>query len=289
MSDNFTGRWLVSEYVYNPDGSFVGIIQQKRYLETHEDGRIRVIQDCEPLSEINQHPMANFKGHWEFDLLREGRLRHYHGPDVIGTGYPWGDKAMTGEGIWTQFGHNFTSFAFVPHAERQLTGGTFYNSGEMIAKIVGIAHPETKDNVDIFPTLADDNNAQQISEKWHGTVSRYDILGDLISENSLSRSYTKQGFIEQYDSGKILTLSGFTGKSLTVIQGNFSDNGQAQALYGKSKTYGCYTEDVFYTSSGLVIQNLTILDNQYHQVIMLRKWVQNLIPTMIEITWLSPD
>lgn len=289
MSDNFTGRWLVSEYVYNPDGSFVGVVQQKRYLETYDDGRIRVIQDCDPLPELDNHSMANFRGHWEFDLMREGRLRHYHGPDVIGTGYPWGDKAMTGEGIWTQFGHNFTSFAFVPNAERQLTGGTFYNSGEMIAKIVGIAHPETNDSVDVFPTLMDENNAPQISETWRGSVSRYDLSGDLISENSIERHYKGQGFTEQYDSGEKLNLNGLIGKNKTVIQGEFSNKGQIEALYGKSKTYGCYTEDVFYTSSGLVIQNLAILDHQYRQVIMLRKWVQNLVPTMIEITWLSPD
>lgn len=287
MSDNFTGRWLVSEYVYNSDGSFVGIVQQKRYLETYDDGRIRVIQDCEPLPELDNHPMADFRGQWEFDLIREGRLRHYHGPDVIGTGYPWGDKAMTGEGIWSQFGHNFTSFAFVPTAERQLTGGTFYNSGEMIAKIIGIAHPETNDNIDIFPTLADENNTPQISKKWRGTVSRYDLSGNLISENTLKRSYTKQGLIEQYDTGESLTLTGFTGKNMNVIQGEFSANKQ-MAIYGKSKTYGCYTEDVLYTSTGLVIRNQIILDNQYRQLIMLRRWYQNLVPTMIEISWLSP-
>lgn len=286
MSDNFTGRWLVSEYVYNPDGSFAGIVQQKRYLETYKDGLIRVIQDCEPLPELNGHPMANFRGHWEFDLLREGHLRQYHGSDVIGTGYPWGDKAMTGEGIWPHFGHNFTSFAFVPNAERQLTGGAFYNSGEMIAKIIGIAHPETSETIEVFPTLADNNNASQISEKWRGAVSRYDISGKLILETELERAYIKQSEIEQYKTGQNLSL---TSENNDVIQGEFLENEIPQVIYGKSKNYGCYTEETLYTPKGLVIHTQTILDSQHQQMILLRKWYQSLMPTMVEVAWLSPD
>ena len=33
---------------------------------------------------------------------------------------------------------------------------------KMIAKIVGIAHPEKNDSINIFPTLRDENDAQQI-------------------------------------------------------------------------------------------------------------------------------
>ena len=39
MSDKFLGAWLVSEYVYNPDGSFAGIVRQRRELLQMDNGR----------------------------------------------------------------------------------------------------------------------------------------------------------------------------------------------------------------------------------------------------------
>ena len=42
MNDKFLGAWLVSEYVYNPDGSFAGIVRQRRELLGLANGRIRV-------------------------------------------------------------------------------------------------------------------------------------------------------------------------------------------------------------------------------------------------------
>jgi hypothetical protein len=86
MSDRFTGDWLVSEYVYNADGSFAGVIQQRRKLQRRDDGTIRVVQQCTPGAELANHAMAAFAGEWVFTMSREGRARRYHGPDVIGMG-----------------------------------------------------------------------------------------------------------------------------------------------------------------------------------------------------------
>ncbi|MEJ5224789.1 MAG: hypothetical protein WHV44_10075, partial [Anaerolineales bacterium] len=139
---SFLGAWLVSEYVYNPDGSFAGINRQRRELHTLHDGRIRVTQTCDPAPELESHPLGRFRGEWVFDLETDGRARRYHGPDVIGAGLTWGNGVMTGRGLWPRLGFNFTSFAMLSHPQRQLTGGKFHTAGALAANIVGVAVSE---------------------------------------------------------------------------------------------------------------------------------------------------
>ncbi|MCP5100687.1 MAG: hypothetical protein GY943_34495, partial [Chloroflexi bacterium] len=128
MSDKFLGAWLVSEYVYNPNDRFAGIIQQRRELTQLANGRIRVVQHCTPDAALANHPMNRFAGEWVFELSVNGRYRHYHGPAVIGLGLSWGDGVMTGSGIWPTFGYNFHSFGVLPTPDRQLTGGKFFDT-----------------------------------------------------------------------------------------------------------------------------------------------------------------
>lgn len=193
MSDKFTGNWLVTEYVHNPSGQFVGIVRQKRRLQQLEDA-IRVIQDCEISPELANHPMKDFAGHWEFDIRRDGRLRRYLGPDVVGLGVSWGENCITGQGIWPRFGHNFKSFSLIISPERQLTGGTFFNANEPIAVIIGVACPEKSDALEAWPSL---NLAASLPENLQGKSYRYDLQGDLIAEadylpiqTSICKSYS---------------------------------------------------------------------------------------------------
>lgn len=145
MSEDFTGSWLVSEYVFNPDGSFAGIIRQRRLLESSPGGRISVTQICEPEESLAGHPMGAFSGRWEFELETDGALRRYLGPDVVGYGTEWEPGAMTGQGIWPRFGHTFESYAVVVAEQRQLTGGFFSVSGRSVADIVGAAVESAED------------------------------------------------------------------------------------------------------------------------------------------------
>ena len=145
MSEDFTGSWLVSEYVFNPDGNLAGIIRQRRILESSPGGRIRVIQICEPEESLSNHPMGAFSGRWEFELEAEGTLRRYLGPDVVGYGTEWNPGAMTGQGIWPRFGHTFESYAVLVAEQRQLTGGFFSLSGRSVADIVGAAVESAED------------------------------------------------------------------------------------------------------------------------------------------------
>lgn len=187
-ADRFTGDWLVTEYVYNPDGTFAGEIQQRRKLQRRDDGTTRVVQQCTPDVRLAEHIMAAFAGEWVFDLTREGRTRRYHGPDVVGMGLAWGESCITGRGVWTRFGHNFTSFGVMVLPHRQITGGKFYNANELVANIFGVAVPETQDAPNDFPRLGDAVWSGDVAPCWQGEQSIFDDAGVKTSA-SVQRVY----------------------------------------------------------------------------------------------------
>lgn len=141
---NFMGSWLVTEYVYNEDGSFAGVVHQRRTLHRLENGRIRVTQVCEPEAALRGHAMAAFAGEWVFELAVDGKRRHYLGKDVVGMGIQYVDGIMTGKGRWPRFGPEFVSFGFLTAADQQITGGLFHHNGCFVANIIGTA---TQDSV----------------------------------------------------------------------------------------------------------------------------------------------
>ena len=183
----FGGAWLVSEYVYNSDGAFAGIVRQRRELRRRRDGDLDVVQYCVPGPELAGHPMGEFSGERVFLLRTEGRFRRYLGPDVIGSGLGWGAGALTGRGVWPRFGHNFTSFSVIPAPDRQITGGQFFNAGERIANIMGLAVPET-DGAD-YPTFEGPTWPAEMASQWCGLRRRIDGSGALLDETFVARDY----------------------------------------------------------------------------------------------------
>lgn len=145
MTDRFAGVWLVTEYVYDPDGRFAGIVRQRRTLQPSAENQTRVTQVCEPEARLAGHPMAGFAGEWVFDLIVDGSRRLYNGPDVVGYGIEWAPGAMTSQGVWPRFGHTFESYAVLVTPERQITGGFFAVAGRSVADIVGVAVPDRGD------------------------------------------------------------------------------------------------------------------------------------------------
>jgi hypothetical protein len=139
VSTAFDGAWRVREYVFDSSGTLLGTVVQTRRLERISAQHVRVIQDCAPDEGLADHPMARFRGHHEFELRVNENVRRYLGPAVIGTGLDRGDGAMTGRGIWPEFGYNFTSFAITTGDDRQITGGTFHRAADTSAIIVGVA------------------------------------------------------------------------------------------------------------------------------------------------------
>ena len=138
-SDTFLGSWLVTEYVFNADDSFAGLVHQRRKLHRLENDNIRVTQFCQPDERLADHAMANFAGEWVFYLRVDGKNRHYLGDDVIGMGIQYVDGVMTGCGRWPRFGPQFVSYGFLDGANRQITGGLFHHNGAFVANIIGTA------------------------------------------------------------------------------------------------------------------------------------------------------
>ena len=260
MSNQFTGRWLVSEYVYNPDGTFAGIVQQKRYVERITDTQLRVIQDCEPSPELASHPMANFRGHWEFDLHIRENQREYHGLDVVGTGIPYSAGSMLGEGIWTRFGYNFTSFGLLPSPDRQLTGGAFFHTNQMIARIVGVATPETENSIEQFPNLQQTISLNDYTKQCSGTGERFSQDGTFLSKTDITLSW---------DSEDTLTVE--HNSDTDILQGRFIHEGQSIAVYGKRKQYGCLIDDVLYSATGVKIQSQAVFDTEHNTLVIVRQ------------------
>ena len=140
--DRFSGDWLIVEYVYDPDGTYRGEVAQRRIVEPAGENRLLVTQQCQPSSELADHPMAAFAGEWVFDLEVAGNQRRYLGPDVVGFGTVWQPGALTGQGLWPRFGYEFESYSVLVAPDRQLTGGFFSLAGRSVADIVGVAVPE---------------------------------------------------------------------------------------------------------------------------------------------------
>ena len=142
-NDSFGGAWLVTEYVYDPDGTYRGIVAQRRIVEPAGENRLRVIQHCDPSPELADHSMAAFAGQWVFDLEVIGAERRYLGPDVVGTATEWQPGAITGQGVWPRFGYEFESYSVLVAPDRQLTGGFFSLAGRSVVDIIGVAVPES--------------------------------------------------------------------------------------------------------------------------------------------------
>ena len=164
---SFVGAWRVCEHVYDPDGTFVGIVRQRRELVRLDADTLRITQHNEPDRALQQHPMADFAGEHVFDIRIEGSLRRYLGPAVIGTGRTCGEGALVGLGEWPTFGAAFTSFS-VDLGTRQLTGGTFTRGGRVVACIVGAAVPASED----WPVLSGPTDPGAVAAQWTGTRHR---------------------------------------------------------------------------------------------------------------------
>lgn len=278
---SFLGAWLVTEYVYNPNGRFAGIIQQRRELEQLDNGRIRLTQHCQPSAELDGHPMARFTGKPVFELSVDGRIRCYHGPAVLGTGLAWGEGAMTGRGVWPEFGHNFRSFSVLATPNRQLTGGQFFNATEMIANIAGVAVPETEGAV--YPTIDHDTTAYETSPIWNGRYRQLSAAGALIQEVDFERRYTENGRwhdVISTDHDYFFDIQPEQNRILAQING--------ETGVGFVKTFGWMWEAELVTYDGWAVEIKELLDASEGHLVSLRHWLKDGQLEQVEVLRLRP-
>lgn len=288
MTDNFLGSWLVSEYVYNPDGTFAGIVHQRRQLHRLDNGNVRVEQQCSPGPELAAHPMGGFAGEWVFELSVDGRIRRYHGPDVIGTGLTWGEGALTGRGLWPRFGHNFTSFAVLPTAERQITGGKFFNTSEMVTNIIGLAVPD-RDDVSVtreqWPSFSGPHWPGDVSRGWHGTLRTVSADGMVLGEESVERRYAQQRWTET--TGFEIQLHPAPPPRQTgvlLVRGA----GRGVGLTGIAKFTSWFLELEAVTTPDTTLELMEVLDVPGGNLIGLRKWRKDDVLQKVEVLKLRP-
>lgn len=263
----------MSEYVYNPDGSFAGIVRQQRRLRRAGNDAIRVIQQCEPGPELKHHPMGRFAGEWVFDLKVEGRARHYLGPDVLGAGVEWGEGVMTGRGLWPRFGHNFTSFAALPSAERQITGGRFFNAGVMVANIIGLA-VASSEAAPAWPCFSGPHWPGEVSRTWRGARRTLAADGSALSETAVERRYDGMSFAEP-DFEVRLEARPHTWQVTGAVTGFAQQTGWLFEIAGAAGT-------------GPALELMEVLDNEGGHLIGFRRWLQAEVLTRLEVIHLRP-
>lgn len=272
---SFLGSWLVSEYVYNPDGSFAGINRQRRVLETLDNDRIRVTQTCDPAPELASHPLGRFSGEWTFDLSVDGRVRRYHGPDVIGTGLTWSEGVMTGRGLWPKLGFNFTSFGILATPDRQLTGGKFHYAGQMQANIVGVAVNEAGAND--YPVFKD-IRPEEISLSWRGTRRVFFADGSLDAESTFSRRYQANTWS---DADQVWKFDDHVDSGVQKVAfGN---------AVGLSKRYGVMLEAELADGPETILEAMEVFDPVGKNLVGLRKWYSDHVLTKVDVIFLKPE
>jgi hypothetical protein len=201
MSDQFTGRWLVTEYHYDPRGQFLGIVYQTRTLTPQPDGTLEVCQRCAPSADFGDHPMSRFKGDWVFTLRPEGAIRRYLGPDVVGSGISLGGDTIIGAGRWPRFGYDFISYGCLVTPERQITGGAFLNAHSLpISQIVGIGIPETREEAGQFPRL-NQTVSPDPRQVWVGEWGLYSTRGEMQSPQTMRRCYKESVIVDELANG----------------------------------------------------------------------------------------
>lgn len=273
MGDAFIGAWRVSEHVYDSEGELVGVVRQLRRLERREGGRIAVLQDCKPDASLATHPMGRFTGHHEFTLSRDGAVRRYHGPAVIGSGLGVGPHAIVGRGLWPVFGHNFTSYGLVPEPRLQLTGGKFFVATQMIANVVGVAVPD--DGQTDWPTLEGLRGSPgwpgDLATEWEGTAHVVGPSGQVLGEHRASRRYLGSSRLEERshpDSGEVLeTLSlepDLGGYRVAGAHGHEPQRGIA-------KRYGPALELEICRGTDIVVEGLELLDAERGHLATIRR------------------
>jgi hypothetical protein len=294
MIDKFLGDWRISHYVYNANGSFAGILRERRTLESQGEGRVRVVSQIEPSHELARHAVQQLAGEWvhEIDtnenLPRQLPYRGYPiiGSEINGKRLDWGWNTITEHGQWGAFA--FTAFGALINPQRQVIATIFEPTGvrkitfrpqsDTYAKMIGIAVPSEED----YPEFTGAQKAQEVAELWRGAWQTFNVDGELEAIEWVERRYLENGW-EEYTEGELSNR--VTGSE------SLSREGTEDALR-QFHRYGWTLEFLASTFLDFSTEQIEILDNTSQTLIALRRTTYYgnapLFESRIELAFLKP-
>ena len=291
--DAFSGAWRVRETVFSPSGQRLGEVAQRRVVEEAGDGRIRVLQHCQPDAALREegHPMAAFGGEHVFTLSRQGAVRRYHGPAVLGGAMTIGEGAMVGRGVWPRFGWAFTSWSVLVAPDRQITGGRFHRGGTPMATIVGVAAPEkqwadlgrlagaTPENA--APRLGEVRWPGERARTWKGTRCRVDGSGRIVSDEPVWRRYLSPHEWHGHE----LTATFTARADALALDGMI----EGRPLRGFARRFGWMIEAEAVLGDDTILESIEVFDESCGHLVVLQRWLVDQTLQRAEIARLRPE
>lgn len=225
--------------------------------------------------------MARFAGTHVFDLQIDGTIRRYLGPAVVGSGQLLGKETMWGEGIWPIFGHAFQSYS-VSLSNKQLTGGTFSNGNALMAQIVGVAQPETDE--DVWPELKGPYTPQAVATRWIGTRSVLQADGTVLSTQPIVRTYSGSTWTDKFgDHQRTVTVDDCDG-SLQI-----QSDAEQSTTTGVSRRCGWSLELEWVEPDGCHTRAFEALDASDGHLASIHRQYRNLQLAGIEVLRFRPE
>jgi hypothetical protein len=257
MSDPFAGAWRVKEYVFDASGAPLGVVHQTRRVAPSEKG-LRIHMDCDPDAGV---VMENFRGHHEFDVVVDGRLRRYQGPAVLGMGVAVDRGIVLGRGVWPHFGYSFTSYSVLVAKDRQLTGGAFHRGGEVVARIAGVAAPAAQA---VLPaSLGGPTWPGEVAPEWVGTMRVVGPDSELRTETTVVRRYDGDAMESEGEAFSVIR----DARSLR-IDGRI----EGERFVGFGKSYGWLTM-MEAVCGDAVLEWRLLVDGPHRRLVEIRRWL----------------
>ena len=252
-----TGTWHGAPSVYEPDGTYVGYNNVSRASE-HVDGRTRYWMETD-FDAVG--PLRNrFEiGRFDFGVTDSDQDRIYTGPDLVGSGRPFGTLVDSEYFSPAWNSHLRTVNHVVPERGMQVYSSLLYEGATLIAAFNGlyIVTEDYPDNPATCERVAEWLVSERAEGKrpfvlppkhegrWHGELEVYDEGQSLVGTNEVSMEYRPVN----------LTRAEVRLRTGGVIEGDFSfvrsrDHNHHQYhgpdLLGNGIAYGRYLYSVMH-------------------------------------------
>ena len=288
---SFLGAWRGREYVFDPGGAPRGQIFQRRELFLHTDTRIRVLHDCVPGDELDDHPLGALAGHHEYELTVTGATRRYLGPSVRGVGLQIegaGLSATVGHGLWPDHGFSFTSYSVSSEPGRNLTGGRYVAGALTLALVVGVTEAESRERAGRagrFPGLRGQIAPESIAATWEGVRVRREPDGTTKTLGAARRVYTARGRWTDTIDGAAPWVGTLAAKGPLLRIRVESPDGPPMVASASRVGWSLWADGV--RGSEQQVEWVELLDPTRGSLVTVHRWLTRHVLTAIDVTQLQ--